>query len=189
MEGESDIKRRAGKGGRKRAREGGKEKGKELRMVWDQRRLRSGREAAPGRLINYREREGRGEEEEDRRGERANEVRSRQRNGPKEKFIAGQAAAAGPHPPRKGVKAIEESSHVFHSLTHLFEFVADEGERLVDGVRGARDGDDPLRTRAVADVDLGAALKEFSCQQICRLMCLAGRRIFLQEIKLNLPHL
>lgn len=102
---------------------------------------------------------------------------------------AGCAAAIGPHPPRKGVKAIEESSHVFHSLTHLFEFVADEGERLVDGVRGARDGDDPLRTRAVADVDLGAALKEFSCQQICRLMCLAGRRIFLQEIKLNLPHL
>ena len=62
-------------------------------MVWDQRRLRSGREAAPGRLINYREREGRGEEEEDRRGERANEVRSRQRNGPKEKFIAGQGPA------------------------------------------------------------------------------------------------
>ena len=52
----------------------------------------------------------------------------------------------------------------FALATHLLEFVADEGERLVDGVRGARDGDDPLRTRAVADVDLGAALKEFSCQ-------------------------
>ena len=44
--------------------------------------------------------------------------------------------------------------------THLFEFVADEGERLVDCVRGARDGDDALRTRAVADVDLCAALKK-----------------------------
>ena len=45
-------------------------------------------------------------------------------------------------------------------LTHLFEFVADEGERLVDGVGGARDRDDALRTRAVADVDLCAALKK-----------------------------
>ena len=167
-------------------------------MVWDQRRLRSGREAAPGRLINYREREGRGGGRQARReGQRGKkqatewpkgEIHSRSRAGLCA-AAAGCAAAIGPRPPRKGVKAIEESSHVFHSLTHLFEFVADEGERLVDGVRGARDGDDPLRTRAVADVDLGAALKEFSCQQICRLMCLAGRRIFLQEIKLNLPHL
>ena len=44
-------------------------------------------------------------------------------------------------------------------LTHLFEFVADEGERLVDCVRGTRDCDDALRTRAIADIDLGAALK------------------------------
>ena len=134
-------------------------------MVWDQRRLRSGRAAAPGRLINYRE--GRGEEEEeDWRGERANEVRSRQRNGPKEKFIAGQGPVGWVAIGRSAPTQTQERRHrhgrtvALCPLTHLFEFVADEGERLVDGVRGARDGDDPLRTRAVADVDLGAALKE-----------------------------
>ena len=43
-------------------------------------------------------------------------------------------------------------------ITDLLELVADERERLVDGVRVSGDGDDALGARAVADVDLGAAL-------------------------------
>lgn len=48
--------------------------------------------------------------------------------------------------------------------THLFEFVADESERLVDGVRVSGDGDDSLGTGAIADVDFGTTLKKKGMQ-------------------------
>ena len=42
----------------------------------------------------------------------------------------------------------------------LFEFVADEGEGLVDVVLVARDGHNPLRAAPVAYVNLGPALSQ-----------------------------
>ena len=78
--------------------------------------------------------------------------------------------------------------------TYLFEFVADEGERLVDGVRGARDGDDALRTRAVADVDLGAALQNqtpaINVRVISQFLGPTDRRFAISSrAKPHLPHL
>lgn len=41
---------------------------------------------------------------------------------------------------------------------YLFQFVRDHGESSEDAVCGAGDGDDPLRTGALWDVDPSAAL-------------------------------
>jgi len=44
-------------------------------------------------------------------------------------------------------------------FVHLLELVRDQGEGLEDALRRAGDGDDPLGTRPLRDVDTGAALK------------------------------
>ena len=47
----------------------------------------------------------------------------------------------------------------------LLELVADEGEGLENGLTGAGDCDDPLRTGPVCDVDLGPALQNSDYDQ------------------------
>lgn len=50
---------------------------------------------------------------------------------------------------------------------HLLQFVCDHGESSEDAVRGAGDGDDPLWTGALRDVDPRAALwREMSQGQV-----------------------
>ena len=49
--------------------------------------------------------------------------------------------------------------------TDLFELVADEGEGLENGLTGAGDCDNPLRTGPVCDVDLGPALQNSDYDQ------------------------
>ena len=45
------------------------------------------------------------------------------------------------------------------SVTYFFELFTDHCEGFEDGVGGAGDGDDSLRTRRVRDIDFGTALK------------------------------
>ena len=52
-------------------------------------------------------------------------------------------------------------------MQYLFKLLADHGEGFVDGVDVAGDGHDPLRARAVRDVDLGCTLKPFPAFPEC----------------------
>lgn len=49
-------------------------------------------------------------------------------------------------------------SDMHYSYSYLLQFVRDHGESSEDTVCGAGDGDDPLRTGALWDVDPSAAL-------------------------------